>query len=139
VTAAATEHPPVDLLALTARLVDVRSESHAEQELTDLIEAELSRHAPWLALDRVGCNLVARTTLGRGQRLVVAGHTSSDFPITNAVQRTFAGGATDAFVTKIGPASPYFSVSTANRSAPLAVESKVRPFVGEKNSLRMEK
>ena len=77
VTATATERPPVDLLALTARLVDVRSESHAEQELTDLLEAELSRHAPWLALDRVGCNLVARTTLGRDQRLVVAGHTDT--------------------------------------------------------------
>ena len=69
-TTAASDRPPVDLLALTARLVDVRSESHAEQELTDLLEAELSRHAPWLAVDRVGCNLVARTTLGREQRLV---------------------------------------------------------------------
>ena len=76
-TVAASDRPPVDLLALTARLVDVRSESHAEQELTDLLEAELSQHAPWLALDRVGGNLVARTTLGRDQRLVVAGHTDT--------------------------------------------------------------
>ena len=76
-TVAASDRPPVDLLALTARLVDVRSESHAEQELTDLLEVELSQRAPWLALDRVGCNLVARTTLGRDLRLVVAGHTDT--------------------------------------------------------------
>jgi hypothetical protein len=33
--------PPIDLLELTARLVDVPSESHDEAAITDLIESEL--------------------------------------------------------------------------------------------------
>jgi succinyl-diaminopimelate desuccinylase len=67
----------MDLLDLTARLVDVPSESHDEAAITDLIEGELTGRAPWLTFDRLGCNLVARTELGRSQRLVVAGHTDT--------------------------------------------------------------
>jgi succinyl-diaminopimelate desuccinylase len=66
-----------DLLARTAELVAVASESHHERELTDRIERELRARAPWLALDRIGENLVARTRLGRGQRIVLAGHTDT--------------------------------------------------------------
>lgn len=65
-----------DLLALTARLVDIPSVSHAEAAITDWLEAEL-RAVPWLTVDRHGDNLVARTTLGRGARLVLAGHTDT--------------------------------------------------------------
>jgi succinyl-diaminopimelate desuccinylase len=75
--AEAKERPPEDLLALTARLVDIPSVSHVEEAITEFLEAELARRAPWLAVDRVGCNLVARTELGRSQRLVVAGHTDT--------------------------------------------------------------
>jgi succinyl-diaminopimelate desuccinylase len=66
-----------DLLRLTAELVDIPSESFHEGALTDRIEAELLARAPWLVLDRVGNNLVARTTLGRGMRLALAGHTDT--------------------------------------------------------------
>jgi len=66
-----------DLLARTAQLVAVASESHHERELTDLIEAELRDRAPWLVVDRVGDNLVARTMLSRPLRLVIAGHTDT--------------------------------------------------------------
>ncbi|HSL58614.1 MAG TPA: succinyl-diaminopimelate desuccinylase [Acidimicrobiales bacterium] len=65
-----------DLLDLTARLVDIASPSFAEGPIVDLLEAEL-RAAPWLTVDRVGDNLVARTSLGRATRLVVAGHTDT--------------------------------------------------------------
>ncbi len=68
--------PSTDLLALTAALVDVPSESHAEGPLTDWIEQEL-RAVPGLAVDRVGDNVVARTTLGRAHRVVLAGHTDT--------------------------------------------------------------
>ena len=54
-----------DLLALTAALVDVRSESHDEAELADLVEARLAERAPGLAVERVGTNVIARTELGR--------------------------------------------------------------------------
>jgi succinyl-diaminopimelate desuccinylase len=66
-----------DLLQLTAELIDIPSESHHEAAITDVIEATLRARAPQLALERVGCNLVARTDLGRAQRVVIAGHTDT--------------------------------------------------------------
>lgn len=68
---------PPDLLARTAELVAIPSPSLAEGPITDHLEAELRRLAPWLALDRLGHNLVARTRLGRPLRLVLAGHTDT--------------------------------------------------------------
>jgi succinyl-diaminopimelate desuccinylase len=68
--------PPVDLLALTAELVDIASESHHEGPITDHIEAML-RAVPWLRVDRDGLNLVARTSFGRPLRVVLAGHTDT--------------------------------------------------------------
>ena len=65
-----------DLLELTAELVDIPSVSQDEQAITDRIEQEL-RAVPWLVVDRVGDNLVARTDLDRDQRLVLAGHTDT--------------------------------------------------------------
>jgi len=65
-----------DLLAFTAELVDIPSVSHNERAITDHLERML-RGVPWLELERVGENLVARTQLGRPQRLVLAGHTDT--------------------------------------------------------------
>jgi succinyl-diaminopimelate desuccinylase len=65
-----------DLLALTASLVDIPSVSHAEGPLTDHLEAEL-RTLSHLEVERVGANLVARTHLDRGRRVVLAGHTDT--------------------------------------------------------------
>lgn len=65
-----------DLLALTADLVAMPSESRAEGPITDWFEAEL-RALAGLEVTRVGDNLVARTDLGRGTRLVLAGHTDT--------------------------------------------------------------
>ena len=66
----------IDLLVLTASLVDIPSESHAEAALTDHLEATL-RPLEHLAVERVGANLVARTQLGRATRVVLAGHTDT--------------------------------------------------------------
>lgn len=63
-----------DLLSRTASLVAVPSVSRHEAALADLVGAELSGRAPWLELERVGNNLVARTQLDREQRIVLAGH-----------------------------------------------------------------
>jgi succinyl-diaminopimelate desuccinylase len=65
-----------DLLKLTAELVDIPSVSHDERALTDHLEALLDP-VDWLELTRVGENLVARTDMGRSQRLVLAGHTDT--------------------------------------------------------------
>jgi succinyl-diaminopimelate desuccinylase len=62
-----------DLLARTADLVAIPSESHAEAALADHVVARLSG-LDHLTIDRIGDNVVARTHLGRPLRLVVAGH-----------------------------------------------------------------
>ncbi len=66
----------MNLLARTAALVDVSSVSHDEAALVALLEAELAG-CDWLTLERVGLNLVARTTMGHRRRLVLAGHTDT--------------------------------------------------------------
>jgi succinyl-diaminopimelate desuccinylase len=58
---------------LTASLVDVESVSGAEKPLADAIEAAL-RALPHLTVHRDGDALVARTGLGRPQRVILAGH-----------------------------------------------------------------
>ncbi len=71
-----TASSPVDLLALTAELVDVPSESFSEASLVELIEGRLGV-ADHLGCTRVGDNLVVRTELGRAARLILAGHTDT--------------------------------------------------------------
>lgn len=65
-----------DLLALTAELVDLPSESHGERAIADHLEASL-RALSHLGVERVGDNVVARTELGRATRVVLAGHTDT--------------------------------------------------------------
>jgi succinyl-diaminopimelate desuccinylase len=75
-----------DLLGLTAALVDIPSVSHHEAAIADWVEARL-RQVPWLTVDRVDDNVVARTTLGRSQRVVLAGHLDTVPPNGNTVAR----------------------------------------------------
>ncbi|WP_255952337.1 succinyl-diaminopimelate desuccinylase [Streptomyces odontomachi] len=63
----------LDAAELTARLVDFPSVSGSEQPLADAVEAAL-RTLPHLTVDRHGNNVVARTHLGRPDRVVLAGH-----------------------------------------------------------------
>jgi len=65
-----------DLVELTAALVDIPSVSHNERAITDHLAARLAA-TPWLEVTRVGDNLVARTNLGRAQRLLIGGHTDT--------------------------------------------------------------
>ena len=58
---------------LTARLIDIESVSGSEGPLADAIEAALGACAH-LTITRDGNALVARTELGRPQRVVLAGH-----------------------------------------------------------------
>ena len=62
-----------DVVALTEALCNIQSVSHHEAEICDAIEAEL-RKLEHLDLVRIGNNLVARTNLGRAERVVLAGH-----------------------------------------------------------------
>ena len=72
----------MDLLARCAELVDIPSVSHHEAAITDHIEETLQDVA-WLEVTRVANNVVARTSLGRASRLVLAGHTDTVPPNGN--------------------------------------------------------
>jgi succinyl-diaminopimelate desuccinylase len=62
-----------DVLALTRALVDTPSVSGTEQALADAVETAL-RALGGLEVERVGDAVLARTNLGRGTRVVLAGH-----------------------------------------------------------------
>jgi succinyl-diaminopimelate desuccinylase len=72
-----------DAGALTAALVDIPSVSGDERALGDALENAL-RARGHLQVDRDGDAVVARTALGRAERVVVAGHTDT-VPIADNV------------------------------------------------------
>jgi succinyl-diaminopimelate desuccinylase len=74
VTQTVLEVDAADLFELTTALVTVRSESHHEAELADLVEARLRERAPSLRVSRIGHNVIARTEIGHGRRVVLGGH-----------------------------------------------------------------
>ncbi|AXE39312.1 succinyl-diaminopimelate desuccinylase [Acidipropionibacterium virtanenii] len=65
--------PLTDLHALFARIVDCESVSGQEEALAGLVESALGG-LPHLETVRIGNNVVARTRLGRPDRVLVAGH-----------------------------------------------------------------
>jgi succinyl-diaminopimelate desuccinylase len=80
----------LDPAALTAALVDVPSVSGDEERLANVIDAAL-RQIPHLDLYRDGNALVARTTLDRPERVVLAGHIDT-VPIADNVPSHRDGG-----------------------------------------------
>ena len=90
-----------DAAALTADLVDIESVSGNERALADAIEVAL-RALPHLDVTRSGNTVLARTSLGRDERVVLAGHidtvpVAGNFPSTyDAERRRLLGvGTTD--------------------------------------------
>ena len=63
----------LDAAALTVALCDIESVSGNEQELADAVQAALQR-VEGLDVHRNGDAVVARTALGRAERVVIAGH-----------------------------------------------------------------
>jgi succinyl-diaminopimelate desuccinylase len=62
-----------DVVTLTEQLVDIESVSTNEQAIADAVETALAA-LPHLSVTRRGHTVVARTDLGRGERVVLAGH-----------------------------------------------------------------
>ncbi|MFG2671906.1 succinyl-diaminopimelate desuccinylase [Streptomyces sp. NPDC048445] len=77
--------------ALTARLVDFPSVSGEEKDLADAIETAL-RTLPHLTVERYGNNIVARTDLGRAERVLLAGHIDTVPIADNVPSRLDADG-----------------------------------------------
>ena len=62
-----------DIVNLTAALVDIPSESRQEQRIADAVESAL-RQLDHVQVTRFENSVVARTELGRDERVVIAGH-----------------------------------------------------------------
>ncbi|RAY14478.1 succinyl-diaminopimelate desuccinylase [Actinomadura craniellae] len=88
-----------DVAELTAEIVDIESVSGAEKPLSDAIEAAL-RPLPHLTVERDGDSVIARTSLGRAERVVIAGHVDTvpvndNLPSRVDGDRLYGCGTTD--------------------------------------------
>jgi succinyl-diaminopimelate desuccinylase len=92
-----------DVLTLTRALVDAPSVSGSEAPLADAVEAAL-RDLGGLEVERVGDTVLARTTLDRPTRVVLAGHLDtvpiadnlpSELREVDGVQRLYGCGTSD--------------------------------------------
>lgn len=63
-----------DVVALATALIDVPSVSGDEAVIADAVEAALRQRATHLSVERDGNVVLARTDLGRPQRIALAGH-----------------------------------------------------------------
>src|SRR3712207_5923377 len=85
---------PLDVTAgpvvLTRQLVASPSVSGEEQAVADAVEAVL-RTAAHLEVERIGNTLVARSRLGRDQRVAVAGHLDT-VPVNDNLPARLEGG-----------------------------------------------
>ncbi|GHD03817.1 succinyl-diaminopimelate desuccinylase [Zhihengliuella salsuginis] len=62
-----------DVVALTEQLINIESVSDFETPIADAVEAALTR-LPHLSVHRDGDSIIARTGLGRSERIILAGH-----------------------------------------------------------------
>jgi succinyl-diaminopimelate desuccinylase len=83
--------PPVlsDPVELTRALVDIESVSGHEKQLADWVE-EVLRAAPQLQVERHQQTVMARTSLGRPRRVVLAGHLDT-VPVAGNLPARLAG------------------------------------------------
>jgi len=81
-----------DVVALTAALVDVPSESFEEAHLADLVAGALSTY-PHLQVHRIGDNVIARTHGPAQERVILAGHLDTVPAADNATATVVPAGA----------------------------------------------
>ncbi|EST39115.1 hypothetical protein N566_03780 [Streptomycetaceae bacterium MP113-05] len=108
-----------DAALLTAQLVDHPSVSGGEKQLADLVEDAL-RTLPHLTVDRYGNNVVARTSLGRAERVVLAGHIDT-VPIADNVPSRLDGDGV------------LWGCGTSDMKSGVAVQLRVAATVPEPN------
>ncbi|MCL2542392.1 MAG: succinyl-diaminopimelate desuccinylase [Nocardioidaceae bacterium] len=88
-----------DVVSLTEQLVDIESVSLGEQRIADLVERALTGR-DHLTVQRFGNTIVARTDLGRAERVILAGHldtvpVNDNLPSRNDGEYLHGLGATD--------------------------------------------
>lgn len=112
-----------DVVTLSRMLCDVPSVSGAEGPLADAVEAAL-RDLDHLEVYRDGDAIVARTTLGRPERVVLAGHLDT-VPIAGNVPSWIEGEGADARLVGRGACDMKSGVAVQLRAA-AAVREPVR-------------
>ncbi len=118
--AAADGLDPGDVVALTAQLCDIESVSGNERRIADAIAALLGERAPHLAVARNGDTIVARTNLGRPQRVLIAGHLDT-VPVNGNLPVWFTDAHGDA-VGGQNEASTLWGRGTVDMKAGVAVQ-----------------
>jgi succinyl-diaminopimelate desuccinylase len=78
------------IVSLTGQLVDIPSESRHEERIADAVQAALAGLGH-LTVERIGNNVVARTTLGRLERVVIGGHLDT-VPSAGNLPHRISGG-----------------------------------------------
>ena len=100
-----------DVALLTAALIDINSVSGNEGVLADAVEHAL-RQLPQLELVRDGDSIIARTNLGRAERVILAGHLDTvPLPTTEGSLGTATAGRNQARTSRS-------SSTTTRRSRP---------------------
>src|SRR5690242_9754137 len=103
-----------DVVDLTQALCDLESVSGGEGPLADAVESAL-RRLPHLEVLRDGDAVLARTALGRPERVVLAGHLDT-VPIAGNLPTRLEGGAQSGVLVGRG---------TADMKGGVAVQLKV--------------
>ena len=80
-----------DPIELTAALVDIPSESRDEARIADEVEAALRAQTSGFEIIRNGDAVLARTSLGRPSRVLLAGHLDT-VPVADNLPSRFEGG-----------------------------------------------
>ena len=81
-----TEPNPFEM---TSTLVAIPSVSFEEAAIVDFLHERLDK-VPWLETTRIGDNLIARTEMGKNQRLLLGGHTDT-VPANNNLEARLEG------------------------------------------------
>ena len=90
-----------DPVELTAALVDIPSVSGSEKNIADAVEQALRAQAPHLEVVRNGEAVLARTDLGRGTRVVLAGHLDT-VPVNDNLPSRRTGSGADELLHGCG-------------------------------------
>lgn len=112
-----------DVVALTRALCDIGSVSHHEQDIADRVEAAL-RTQQHLTVERHGHTLVARTNLGRAERVILAGHLD-----TVPVNDNFPSTQDDEYVHGLGSCDMKGGDAVLLKAATIAEPTKDLTFV----------
>lgn len=119
-----------DVVSLTAAVCDIASVSLDEAALADAIEVAL-RPLDHLSVTRLGNTLVARTELGRAERVVLAGHIDT-VPLTTDAD---TGEPTNlpARRVKVGTAEMLSGRGTVDMKGGVAVQLRIAEQLREPN------